>query len=421
MKYGIALSLIVACLFAGLVVARAQTDSDPYANLPQSQSLQGFPTLGYPSALINLIIYAAFDDPASAQFWQDSYKGLLPRVQTGEIRLVFVPLSGRGDIPGGLGAARAAICAGDQGKFWQYQDQLFAAVLAQGSDAYTGDKFLQTAQGLNLDMGQWTSCITGDGPDAILDDGARSVANEPLFTNLPFIKVGDSPSLTDLDSLNFTIDRALQQANAELTAQEQQPTLAPDATEEPTPVQLGAVTGQNVPPPLTMNLPAGWESGTNVIVLQDIDAIRNIPFAVYTGPVTGGTGTIVLLWGFPNLVNVSAATQGTFDPSMIDLYTDGTRLLRLAVVEEGCNVGTDIRRTYSIGGLQAVGTQFAAVDCPELADTRGWFAGLQQYNLNFVFYAYAEPISVADAAEPELQAILDSVQFVLPPASTPSP
>ena len=97
------------------------------------------------------------------------------------------------------------------------------------------------------------------------------------------------------------------------------------------------------------------------------------------------------------------------------MWTDGTRLLRLAIVETGCNVGTDLRRNYSVGGLQATGTQFAAVNCPQLPDTRGWFAGLRQFDVNFVFYVYTDPIGAMDGNAPnELQAILDTVQFVMP-------
>lgn len=410
------LSIVVGLLLLSAVSIHAQTfEPDRYANLPQSQSLQGFPQLGFPSALVDLIVYIAFDDPASAAFWQDSYRGLLPRVQSGEIRLVFVPLTGQGDIPGGRGAARAAICAGDQGAYFQYQDMLFGALIAQGMEVYTGELFLQTAESLGLNAGQWTNCISGDGPDFILSDGESALANDAFFNGTPYVKVNESPSLTDLESLNFAIDVQLEQANADLAADMTTPTPDPEATDEAEPLFLDPVTGQSVPPPLSITLPSGWVSGQDVLVLQDVDAIRNIPFSVYSGPVTGGVGTIILLWGFPNLAVVSPTVNLEDVESVLDLYTDGTRLLRLAIVEVGCNVGTDLRRTYSIGGLQAVGTQFSAVECPELGDTRGWFAGLRQYDLNFMFYAFAEPIdAMDDGAEADLQAILDTIQFTLP-------
>ena len=97
---------------------------------------------------------------------------------------------------------------------------------------------------------------------------------------------------------------------------------------------------------------------------------------------------------------------------------DGLRLLRLAVTESGCNVGTDLERTYPLAGSNGTGTQWSAVDCPTTADTRGWFVGLQHENINFIFYTYIEPIDPAgmtpseQVARDQIQAILDSVRFL---------
>ena len=394
----------------------AQT-SDPYAALPQTQSLQGFPDLGYPSALVNVSIYAAFDDPASGQFWQQSTSQLLPRVQNGEIRLIFVPLFGTGSISGGRAAARAAICANEQGQFWEYTDQLFALQDQYGADAFSGDRLLGGADAVGLDRTQWSACLASSGPDTILDDAAQAASNQTSFTTTPYVMVNDLPSLTDAESLKFTIDLALQQANDQLAASLTQAT--PEATDTVDRYTYDPLTHDPIAPPLTLDLPDGWAYAYNSLVLQDIDGIRPIPFAIYQGPVSGGTGYIVLLWGFPNLVKVGSSINDALQP---DVWTDATRLLRLAIVEQGCNVGTDLRRNYSVGGLQATGTQFAAVDCPELPDTRGWFAGLRQFNVNFVFYMYTDPITAMDdeTTTQELQSILDTVQFVMPEV-TPEP
>jgi hypothetical protein len=271
------------------------------------------------------------------------------------------------------------------------------------------------AQSLGVNQGQWGDCFTSDGPDVILNDAQRAANSEVSFTAVPYVLVGDSPSLTDADSLNFTIDLVLREANDDFSTQV---AATPEATEETDMYTFDPLTGDNIAPPITIDLPQGWQHAYDAIVLQDIDGVRPIPFALYTGPVTGGMGSIVLLWGFPNLV-VGAAAGGVIQP---DIWTDATRLLRLAIVETGCNVGTDLRRNYSVGGLQAIGTQFAAVGCPQLPDTRGWFAGLRPFNVNFVFYVYTDPIGAMDGSAPdELQAILDTVQFIMPDLSELTP
>ena len=202
-------------------------------------------------------------------------------------------------------------------------------------------------------------------------------------------------------------------------------------------VPLPALAGQSIPPPLTITLPENWQTVlTDVQVLPDMDSeIRGFPIEVYHGPVTGGAATIVLYWGFPNLNLASSEVIAADAQGMAvtaDIWSDGLRLLNLAVVEQGCTVGTDLRRTYRIGLLSGVGTQFSAVNCPELPDTRGWFVAIQEKALNFVFYVYVEGEAVMDnqnldvfrAASAELQAILDTVRFNVPDITqtlTPSP
>jgi protein-disulfide isomerase len=406
---------------APLSPAPATPSGDRYAALPQDTTTQGFPQLGYPSATVDVVIYAAFDDPASGAFYRDSFPALLDRVRTGEIRLIFVPLI-KGTIPGGRGAARAALCAGDQGAFWRYHDQLFEWQTQFPDEPFAGDRLLAGGTTAAINVTEWNNCLLADRADLRLDDAQRAVDNEANFTTTPYVTVNGAPSLTDPDSLNFTITQMLRQFEQTFLATPgalDTAEAAPEMTFDPMiAATLAPLMEQTdgAPPPLEIDLPEGWGRAYSTIVLQDIDAVRNVPFAIYQGAVTGGTGTIIVLWAFPNLMPAgNPLLQGT--PVAPDLYLDGTRLLRLAVIEERCNIGTDLRREYSIGGLTALGTSFAAVMCPEQPDTRGWFAGLQQFNLNFLFYVYTDPITAMDAAQSELQAILDTVRFVLPEAT----
>ncbi len=406
--------LLLLCFFA-LPLSAQQTDR--YASLPQSLSLRGFPQLGYPSALVDVEVYAAYDDPVSGAFWAESSEALLQRVRNGEVRLTFIPLFGIGSVEGGRAAARVAICAGEQNAFWAYTDQLFALQTQFGGEAFATERLSAAARQLGIDEIQLTDCVNTENPDAVLEDAQNSARSVPTLTTTPYVLVNGSPSLTDSASLDFTIDLLVQEANAALATQTAAE-VTPEATEDVDRYSFDPLSHEQVVPPLNMMLPEGWSFAYDALVLQDIDGIRAVPFAFYQGPVTGGLGSIVLLWGFPNLVRADVPPGSEVQP---DVWIDATRLLRLAIFEEGCNVGTDLRRNYSVGGMQAVGTQFAAVDCPQLADTRGWFAGIRQFNVNFVFYVYTEPITAMDgAAEDELQAILDTVQFVLPEV-TPEP
>ncbi len=405
--------LLLLILLITAAPAAAQ-DADRYANLPQSVTLQGFPRVGFPSALIEVTIYGGFDSTDSAAFWAENGTRLIERAQAGEIRIVFVPLAGRGSLPGGRAAARAAICVADQGAFWRYHDLLFAWQAEFGAQAYQDQRLLDGALALGIERGRFTSCVSSTGPDTILESATGSASSSSVSA-LPHVMINSAPTLTDAASLEFVIDLEVQRASEQMDLQL---TPQPETTDEAGDVITYApLSGESVPPPIEITLPDGWAFAYDALVLQDIDALRPVPFALYQGPVTGGTGTIVLLWGFPNLVIANPFAGGGIQP---DVWADGTRLLRLAIVEQGCNVGTDLRRIYRVGTVEAVGTQFAAVDCPELADTRGWFAGVRQFNANYIFYAFAEPIGAMNTAEAELQAILNTVVFLPPPTPAPA-
>jgi hypothetical protein len=195
------------------------------------------------------------------------------------------------------------------------------------------------------------------------------------------------------------------------------PTLIPTQTALPvtpssTPIIVEPFSGEGSPPPLTLSLPAGWNTHYDTVVYRDVSGIVEQPLALYFGPITGGSGTIVVLWNY-----IGVTTGNPFDPAygQENLWIDGLRLLRLLIVEIGCNIGTDVQRGYTVGGLSAIGTQWSAVGCPEdMADTRGWFAGIDVNDTKTLFYMYADPITAMDTGKNELQAILDSVVFQAP-------
>lgn len=190
-------------------------------------------------------------------------------------------------------------------------------------------------------------------------------------------------------------------------------------------VVVEAAEGQEIPPPIAVTLPEGWSQFDSTIAFPDIGSVMSVlPYTLYRGPVTGGEGFIIVLWGFSAIAPGSPSSERYFQ---FNLGVDGRRLLQLAVTDIGCVVGgiTDPNydRRFNIGDQIGVGSYWAAVQCPESEDTRGWFAGLHYLGINYVFYAYTEPITAMDGpAEAELQAILNTVDFLMTdPLVTPTP
>ncbi len=405
---------------------------NPYAGIPAGTTAAGYPTLGAEGAPVEVVEYGSYDSRASRAAHDEIFNQLIPRIERGEVRYVFVPLSGTGTLPNGAAAARAALCAGEQDAFWAYHDRLYAlqAEQEQAADVFSGANLLDIVDALGLDRDAWNECALGERPEAVLRQAAADALDEESYTGTPTILVNGGYVLNELFSINEIIDQLLAQVDdtgavAALPTPDVQATATPD-------IRLNATLQQAIDAPVNITLPEDWTvSLSDVLLLRDVDAVRTIPFTLYKGPVEGGTGSIVLLWGFPNVTtgNPLEAELGVATP-VPNLRIDGLRLLRLAVVEQGCNVGTDLEREYPLGGQVGVGTEWSAVDCPELPDTRGWFVGVRQFNLNFIFFAYVEPIDPSAITEQEriarqqVQSILDTVTFIDPadmPTTAPPP
>lgn len=417
-KHQVFTTLLAALMLTLLLVTtvRAQDDGLPpvelagVSDIPQRLSASGYPQLGDPDAPLHIVEYCSLGTPSCATYWLEQFPPLVERIADGTIRYTQIPLTGP-EASAVRTATRAALCAGEQGRYWALTTALHTALQAspdQPDAALAAESLLAQIDALpGLDRAAWDACMLTDRPDATLTRARAERNAEASFTGavLPFIRVNDQPVLPDYTNLSAVI-AAFETTTAEATPD-------PAATED-APLVFEPLLGEAIEPPLTIDLPPGWRFGYDAILMNDLDGLpRSVPLAIYTGPVNEGAAraTIVLLWGFPNLV---VGNPFASDEVATDLWSDGLRLLRLVVIEQGCNIGTDLRRSYTVGGLSAAGTQFAAVDCPDLPDTRGWFAGLREGNINFVFYVYTEPIDAMDSAEAELQAILDSVVFQVP-------
>lgn len=175
----------------------------------------------------------------------------------------------------------------------------------------------------------------------------------------------------------------------------------------PTPV-LDAMDIRPAEPPLiTIQVPEGWEEVHVKIPISSTFVAGDVLLSVFEGPLPGNTtGYIWVVWRFPNFLSPTATD--------LDLWADAIWYLR-SLLFEGCNIGPAGRRTYTIGGQEATGGIFAAVDSPEhdcAWDVAGWFAGLRHEGENYIFYMGVEPADMITEVRPHLQEVVDSITFI---------
>jgi protein-disulfide isomerase len=111
--------------------------------------------LGSASAPVTVIEFSDFQCGFCKRFWVDTLPKLKEAyIDTGKARFVYRHFAILGKHS--EQAALASECAAEQGKFWEYHDQLFKN---QGGLAFTEAKLKQYARDIGLNAGAFGTCL----------------------------------------------------------------------------------------------------------------------------------------------------------------------------------------------------------------------------------------------------------------------
>ena len=119
----------------------------------------GSPIIGNPDAPITVLEWGDYQCTFCYKFHQSSLNILLSEyVDTGRVKLVFkdFPLNG----PDSVLAAEASYCAGDQGKYWEYHDELYNNWGGERTGWINNDSLNKFAKSTDLELEQFSSCLS---------------------------------------------------------------------------------------------------------------------------------------------------------------------------------------------------------------------------------------------------------------------
>ncbi len=208
-----------------------------YDDIPTSFTDEGFPVLGdAEAAAVQMEEYSSFDCPSCGRFHEDVTEDLVDRIRDeGNISFTYVPLFGTGGLPNGEGAARAALCAGEQGRFWEYHDLLFEWQREFLNSAYSQNRLLGGARALGLDMGDFRACASrnNDSVAEVLADARVAFSDVDGATGTPTLVInGETLPSPDPGSVNSRIEQILALAPPPIVEVEEEPADEPDVVEE---------------------------------------------------------------------------------------------------------------------------------------------------------------------------------------------
>ena len=260
--------VIAAVLAAAMLVVSSQpvdvhVPSDleaRYDELPRSLSIDGYPQLGDQEAPVTVEEYASFACPGCEAFHGASLDAILERVRIGQILFTYIPLQ-TGSIPNAAGAARTALCAGQQGMFWEMHDMLFDWHTRYVNTAFSQNRLLAGVEALGLDSNALTTCFNSTAISNTLTAAQNEgVASTPtIHVNGVTVTASQAGSIPSADDVVQAIDNAApddwrppgEMPEAEPTEAndaEAAPTEADDAEVEPTEVDDAEVDDAEVEP-----------------------------------------------------------------------------------------------------------------------------------------------------------------------------
>lgn len=202
----------VLVLFAAIIFvlrflpseAALPTSLDRYDDFMTSQTNEGYALLGNPNAPVTVREFSSFSCPGCMDFHRNVFPALLPAIEAGAINFVYVPLQ-TGSIANPEGAARTAICAGEQDMFWQMHDVLFFWHETYGNSAFQDGRISTGVDELGLDSGEFNRCFRSNATNTIL-----TAAIGEGVSSTPTIEVNGVQLLSaTLDAINEAISQNL--------------------------------------------------------------------------------------------------------------------------------------------------------------------------------------------------------------------
>lgn len=168
-------------------------------------------SLGKADAPVTIINYSDFMCPYCTILANQIEPQLIhDYVDTGKAR--YIVREGAFLTPASQDAAEAAACAEDQGKFWQYHDQLYAVRAKATQGIYTTSKLKDYASQLGLDTATFNACLDAHTHQSAVQQ-LTQMALSGGVTGTPTVFINGQPLVggQPYDAYRQAIDAALAQ------------------------------------------------------------------------------------------------------------------------------------------------------------------------------------------------------------------
>jgi protein-disulfide isomerase len=168
-------------------------------------------SMGDPNAPVRVDVYEDFRCSA-CKFYSQNIEPLIIQnyVDLGKVFYTyhtFIVIDSYDNSGASNEAANAAMCAAEQGHFWEYHNTLYANQVTEDASLFSNDRLVTMAQNINLDMTAFNQCFQEKRfSSAIQADISKGQSLN--ITGTPSVFV-DGTFVSDLNNVISAIDTAL--------------------------------------------------------------------------------------------------------------------------------------------------------------------------------------------------------------------
>ena len=155
--YLLAIPVIIG-IFVGVYLSIIDNEQNEILLTTEKLKKNGSPILGNPSASITILEWGDYQCTFCYKFHESTLDIIHKEyIETGVVNLVFkdFPLNG----PDSILAAEAAYCANDQGKYWQYHDEIYTNWAGERTGWISKNSLNTFAEFVELDIEKFNSCL----------------------------------------------------------------------------------------------------------------------------------------------------------------------------------------------------------------------------------------------------------------------
>ena len=195
-------SIIVAFFVINMVDSKTELQFEE--NIPNREisnavlsvfTANGSPYLGDENAPITLIEFGDYQCFFCNKFFHETEANIITNyVDTGKVKIIFKDFTIIG--PDSILAANAAHCANDQGKFWEYHDELYNNWAGENNGWASSENLIKFAQNVGLDHEQFNQCMSSGKYQQKVTASSNDARNLGITGTPAFFIIGPDNQIT---------------------------------------------------------------------------------------------------------------------------------------------------------------------------------------------------------------------------------